>query len=118
MPLAGDAVRAAGLCAELVQVEAGGVIFAGRETGKEVDVGRLWTLNPAVKMHRAMRVLQTMIPRCSVPSLARTARSLLGPTKRSERGRLLFCQVGCGRSREVQTAGRVWLGQLQWQAAG
>lgn len=59
---------------------------------------------PAVKMHRAMRILQTMVSRCLVPRPARAARSLLERTERSGRGQLLFCLLGCGRGLEVSAA--------------
>lgn len=57
-PLVGEA---GGLCGELDQVAVGGICFAGRETGKGTEVGTLCTLNPAVKMQRAKRILQTMV---------------------------------------------------------
>lgn len=60
--------EAGGLCGELVQMAVEGRVVAGRETGKGDDAGRLCTLNPAVKMQRAKRVLQTMVPWCAVPS--------------------------------------------------
>lgn len=46
MLLAGEAVMAAVLCGEPVQVAVDEIIFSGRETGKEADIGTLCTLNP------------------------------------------------------------------------
>lgn len=46
MPLDGEAVSASVFCGELVQMVIGGIVFAGRETGKGADVGRLCTLHP------------------------------------------------------------------------
>lgn len=76
MPLDGEAVSASVFCGELVQMVIGGIVFAGRETGKGADVGRLCTLHPDVKMQRAKRVLQTMVAWCLVPSPERAAGSL------------------------------------------
>lgn len=75
VPLVGEA---GGLCGELVQMVIVGVVFAGRETGKRVDVGTLCTLSPAVKMQRTKRILQTMVPWCLVPSTAQAAGEFAG----------------------------------------
>lgn len=98
MPLATGVVAIAVLCAEVVQVAGGGVIFVIRDTGEGVDVVVPWTLSPAVKMQRAMSALQTMLLRRSVPSWTRLGKSFLGLTKCVGHGQLLFGLVGCGRS--------------------
>lgn len=74
-PLVGEA---GGLCGELVQMAVGVVVSARRESVEGMDADTLCSLSPAVKMQRAKRVLQTMVPWYSVPSPERTAGEFAG----------------------------------------
>lgn len=96
--------EAGGLCGELVQVAVGGEVSARRESVEGMDADTLCSLSPAVKMQRAKRVLQTMVPWYSCRARRGRRESLPGLTERPRARAASPRPAGCGGSRAARAA--------------